>query len=281
MSVKGGKFRYSFDRSTGTLSSMKIGGVEHAVDGPRLDVFRAPIGNEWANWSGVDPERKFRDMGLDRLATHVRSLDVSSPSSGEVRVVVDTDVTAPDVAGNGFDSRWTYTIDDSGTIRLDHEVEAYGEKMRSLPWLPRVGFSMRLPESFGTLDWYGRGPGESYPDRKDAQHIGRWSGTVDEQWFDYLPPQDNGVKVDTSWASLSGERGGLLVSGDSLAVSADRFSNAERTDFAWQLRRDPFVTFHVSADMTGLGDTPNSVREQYRVRADRPHSYSVTLRPVK
>lgn len=279
VTVSGEEFRYSFDRAKGTLTSMRAGGKEFAVGGPRLDVFRAPIGNEWSSWSGVNPERQFRNAGLDRLTTEVESFEVDRPSPGTVRVTVDTDVAAPDVAGNGFDSRWTYTIDASGAIRLDHHVEAYGERMRSLPWLPRVGFSMRLPESFDRLDWYGRGPGESYPDRTDAQHIGRWSGSVDEQWFDYLPPQDNGVKVDTEWAALSGSGGGLRVSGDSLAVAADRFSNAERTDFPWQLRRDPFVTFHVSKAVTGLGDTPNPVLDRYRVRADQPHSYSVTLRP--
>ena len=152
--------------------------------------------------------------------------------------------------------------------------------MRALPWLPRVGMSMAVPDSFGQLDWYGRGPGESYPDRKDAQHIGRWSQTVDESWFDFLPPQDNGVKTDTWWAVLSGDRGGLQVSGDRLAIAADRFSNAERTDFAHQLRRDDFVTLHVSAAVTGLGDTPVPVQPEYRVAPDQQHSYSVTLRPV-
>ena len=121
---------------------------------------------------------------------------------------VRTDVSAPDVPDDGFRSTWVYTVDGTGAITIDHQVDAYGERMRALPWLPRVGMSMAVPDSFGQLDWYGRGPGESYPDRKDAQHIGRWSQTVDESWFDFLPPQDNGVKTDTWWAVLSGDRAG-------------------------------------------------------------------------
>lgn len=280
VSVRGAGFDYTFDRTTGTLSSMTAGGTQRLVAGPKLDVFRAPIGNEWAGWSGLNPEAKFRAMGLDRLVTEVESFEVTHPEPGEVQVRVDTRVSAPDVEGNGFDSRWTYTIDGSGRIALDHSVEAYGSKMRSLPWLPRVGFSMRVPDSFATMQWYGRGPGESYPDRKDSQHIGVWSGTVAEQWFTFLPPQDNGVKVDTSWVSLSGDSGGVLVSGDSLAVAADRHSNTHRTDFAHQLRRDDFVTLHVGPEVTGLGDTPNPVLDRYRVQADRKHTYSVTLRPL-
>lgn len=281
VSVRGKGFSYAFDRSTGTLSSMNADGTERVVAGPKLDVFRAPIGNAWANWSGVDAESKFRAVGLDRLATEVESFEVTRPEPGKVRVRVDTAVSAPDVEGNGFDSRWSYTVDRSGRIGLDHSVRAYGSKMRSLPWLPRVGFSMRVPDSFGDMRWYGRGPGESYPDRKDSQHFGVWSGTVAGQWFDFLPPQDNGVKVDTSWVSLSGDSGGVLVSGDSLAVAADRHSNAQRTDFAHQLRRDDFVTLHVGPAVTGLGDTPNPVLDRYRVRPDREHSYSVTLRPMR
>ncbi|GAA4854550.1 glycoside hydrolase family 2 TIM barrel-domain containing protein [Saccharopolyspora cebuensis] len=278
VAVAGSGFRYTFDRESGTLASMRADGREQVVGGPRLDVFRAPTGNEWSNWSGINPEAQFRAAGLDRLTTHVRSFEVTRPAPGEVRIAVGTDVTG--APGNGFDSRWVYTVDRTGAVRIDHEVEAYGERMRSLPWLPRVGFAMRVPESFGQLDWYGRGPGESYPDRKDSQHIGRWSGTVDEQWFDFLPPQDNGVKVDTSWAVLSGEGGGVQVAGEDLAIAADRYSNAERTDFAHQLVRDDFVTLHVSDAVTGLGDTPVPVQEQYRVRPDQRHAYSVTLRPT-
>ncbi|WP_017976725.1 glycoside hydrolase family 2 TIM barrel-domain containing protein [Actinopolyspora halophila] len=281
LGVRGADFEYSFDRSTGSLSSMNAAGERRLLEGPKLDVFRAPLGNEWSNWSGVNPEAKFRSVGLDRLETKVRSLEVDRSSSDGVRVVVDTRSSAPDVEGNGFDSRWTYLIDESGQVELEHRVEAYGERMRSLPWLPRVGMSMRVPKSFGEMTWYGRGPGESYPDRKDAQRMGTWSGGVEEQWFDFLPPQDNGVKTNTEWAELSGSSGGISVEGDSLAVSADRHSNAQRTDFAHQLRTDPFVTLHVSAEVTGLGDTPNSVMDEYKVRADRPHTYSVTLRPTQ
>lgn len=277
--VRGGNFAYAFDRATGTLSAMEADGQQRVVGGPQLDVFRAPIGNEWGSW-GESEEARFREVGLDRLATEVKSFDVTQPAPEEVKVVVETDSSAPDVPGEGFHSRWTYTIDAGGKITLDHDVEAYGVKTRTLPWLPRVGFSMRVPEAFGRLDWYGRGPGESYPDRKDSQHIGTWSGSVDEQWFDFLPPQDNGVKVDTAWASLTGEAGGVQVAGEGLAIAADRHSNAERTDFAHQLRRDGFVTFHVSAGVTGLGDTPVPTQDRYRVKPNQKHSYSVTLQPV-
>ncbi|WP_019852897.1 glycoside hydrolase family 2 TIM barrel-domain containing protein [Actinopolyspora mortivallis] len=278
--VRGADFDYTFDRAEGTLSSLSPDGARRLVSGPELDVFRAPIGNEWSDWSGVNAEAKFRAVGLDRLESEVRSVRVDRDEAGRARVVVHTRSSAPDVSGNGFDSRWTYRIDAGGRVELEHRVRAYGERMRSLPWLPRVGMSLRVPDSFGQLSWYGRGPGESYPDRRSAQHVGRWSGSVDEQWFDFLPPQDNGVKVDTEWVHLSGERAGISVAGDGLAVSADRYSTAHRTDFAHQLRKDPFVTLHVSADVTGLGDTPNPVRDRYRVRPDRTHIYSVVLRPT-
>ncbi|MFC9224518.1 hypothetical protein ACFT8W_27985 [Streptomyces hygroscopicus] len=29
-----------------------------------------------------------------------------------------------------------------------------------------------------------------------------------------------------------------------------------------------------------MGDTPNPVRDQYRVKADRPYDYTLTLRPL-
>ncbi|MGW0892121.1 glycoside hydrolase family 2 TIM barrel-domain containing protein [Saccharopolyspora sp. NPDC002578] len=276
--VSGPDFRYEFDERTGALSSMDSGGVQRLVAGPELDVFRAPTGNEWSDWSGIEPEAKFRAAGLDRLVTQVLGFDATALPDGRARITVDTRSAAPDVPGEGFGSRWTYTVDGSGAVALDHTVEAFGPLTRALPWLPRAGFALRLPESFTDFDWYGRGPGESYPDRFHSQPVGRWSSTVDEQWFDFLPPQDNGVKIGTAWALLSGPDGGLQVSGEDLAVAAERHSNTERTDFAHQLRQDPFVTLHVGA-VTGLGDTPVPVQDQYRVRADVPHTTSVVLRP--
>ena len=64
------------------------------------------------------------------------------------------------------------------------------------------------------LGWYGRGPVENYHDRQDGTPIGVWSTSVDEQFVDYLRPQDHGNHTDVRWVGLAGDDGGLIVTGD-------------------------------------------------------------------
>ena len=36
---------------------------------------------------------------------------------------------------------------------------------KPLPELPRLSMTMTLPGDYDRMEWYGRGPGEGYPDR--------------------------------------------------------------------------------------------------------------------
>jgi hypothetical protein len=185
------------------------------------------------------------------------------------------------VTGEGFTERYVYDVDSAGTVTVRQQVEAYGSRMRSLPWLPRVGLAVEMPRSFGTFEWYGRGPGESYPDRRDAEHVGVWRGPVDEQVFDYLPPQDTGNKTDTAWAAVSDGLVGLLATGTDLDVSVDRnAADRDRAQYPFLLPEGGDVTFRVDKAVSGVGDTPVPTQPAYRVRPDAIHEQTVVLRPL-
>lgn len=277
--LAGDGFEYVFDRATGTFTSMRSRGTELVERGPALDVWRAPIGNEWAGWGDAEG-RRFWALGLDRLESTVENVTLTEPEPGTAEITVDARSQAPGVSGQGFTERYVYTIDGAGVITIKQTVEAFGSTMRNLPWLPRVGFNLQMPERYGTFEWYGRGPGESYVDRWNSQRMGIWRGDVDDQVFDYLPPQDTGNKTDTSWAALSDGRTGLLVSGD-LEVSVDRHATErDRAAYPFLLQDDGAVTFRVDKGVTGVGDTPVATQPQYRVRPNVVHEHTVTLRPL-
>lgn len=279
VTVSGRAFAYTFDRAAGTFTSMRSRDTELIDSGPLLDVWRAPIGNEWANWGDAEG-RRFWALGLDRVETTVGEVTVTQPDRATARITVQAESSAPDVEGQGFTESYVYTVDAAGIMSIDQTVEAFGETMRNLPWLPRMGFALRMPQRYDTFEWYGRGPGESYVDRWNAQQMGIWRGPVDEQVYDYLPPQDTGNKIGVAWAALSDGASGLLVSGD-LQVSVDRFaSERDRAAYPFLLRDDGVVTFRVDSGVTGLGDTPIPTQPQYRVLADEVHQQTVTLRPL-
>ena len=70
-------------------------------------------------------------------------------------------------------------------------------------WLPRIGLQLKVPSAFRAFGWYGRGPFETYPDRKTGAKIGLYSGTAEEQYEPHLAPQDYGNRTNVRWAALT------------------------------------------------------------------------------
>ncbi len=277
--VRGEDFTYTFDEKRGTLTSMVVRGTELLRGGPKLDVWRPPTSNETFSWGRAEGE-DWRRAGLDRLEAEVSDVSVDRDAHGRTVVRVAGTAKAPDVTGASIDQVMTYTVDGAGTIRIDHRVEPKGE-VRALPYLPRVGISLQVPQRFERFAWYGRGPEESYDDRSSGVPVGVWQSTVDEQYVPYYRPQAHGNHADTRWATLTdGRTGGLLVAGD-LEVSATPYDELDRARYPFERQRnDGWVTLHASHDVTGVGGTPNPVRERYQVQPDRTYTYTLTLRPL-
>ena len=68
--------------------------------------------------------------------------------------------------------------------------------------MPRLGMQFSLMEEFQFMQWYGRGPHETYWDRQTSGEIAVWKGTVWEQLHRYSRPQETGNKTDVRWMSL-------------------------------------------------------------------------------
>jgi beta-galactosidase len=154
---------------------------------------------------------------------------------------------------------------------------------RSADPLPRVGSEILLPAQYDRLEWYGRGPHESYPDRKTGARVGRYRGTVADQQVPYIRPQENGNKTDVRWLTLTATDGfGLLISGDDLNVSVHTYSLATLTAarHTRDLERSRHVTLNVDLAQAGVGSDPfdngplpefvldkGTYRYRYRMRA--------------
>jgi beta-galactosidase len=190
----------AFDARTGAL--VMLGNLE--VEGPRLDVWRAPIDND--RWFSREPhEAGWRQLGLDRMQHRVQSV-----ATGADSVTVRTRVAAA-ASDLGLIAIYTWTAVDGG-VRLDFGVRPEGA------WqllLPRLGLRMSVPPTLGQASWFGGGPGEAYSDTCQAARIGSFSATVDGLQTPYVYPQENGSRTRVRWATLIDERGvGLAVEGE-------------------------------------------------------------------
>ncbi len=80
----------------------------------------------------------------------------------------------------------------------------------SLPPIPRLGILIELPREYEQLTWYGRGPWDNYPDRKESCPIGLWKSTVSQQYVHYPRPQDSGNHEDCTYVELRTKKGKRL-----------------------------------------------------------------------
>ena len=154
-----------------------------------------------------------------------------------------------------FDYLLRYSVQNDGGIGVELRVVCNGAQP---PFLPRVGLTLTLPESFNNVAWYGRGPHETYADRKTSAAVGIYESTVAEQFIPYLKPQEHGNHTETRWVRLSDENGaGLLVVADeTMDFSAHHYTAQELTaaTHTYNLARRREVVLNLDARQGGLGN---------------------------
>merc|ERR1711933_138356 len=91
-----------------------------------------------------------------------------------------------------------------GDLAVPDYASSFVVEVKPAPPPPRIGFQGTLVKGFDNVEWFGRGPHESYIDRYSSARIGRFKGSILQQTFKYVRPQENGNKHDTRWMALSG-----------------------------------------------------------------------------
>ena len=274
ITVSGADFSVRFDKASGTIASYRHRQTELIRSGLRPHFWRAWTDNDRGNGmpERCAPWRAASDNWVI-TETSTRQLD---PSVLEIRVRG----SFPDV---GSTNEIVYTVYGNGEIDVGNSFQP-GE--RELPELPRFGMQMTLPDEFETMTWYGRGLHESYWDRKSGAAVGVYSGSVDEQYFNYSEPQENGNKTDVRWVSLTNSQGlGLQAVGtEPLSVSALRYGTdaMEVAKHTYEMERQDFITLNLDFKQTGVGGDNSwgaRAHPEYTVEAKAYH-YSFRLRPV-
>lgn len=188
-----------FDRRQGQWVSLQVSGRALLAQGPKLQVWRAATDNDGIKrWSGQKnkPLGRWIEAGLHKLVRD--EPEVALVRRGQtVKIVMRQLVYGRDRRG-GFAHTQTYTMGPDGRIDVRNQIVCRGE----LPLLPRVGVTMQLVPGLEELMWFGRGPHESYCDRKAGAPLGLYKSTVQEQYVPYILPQEHGNKMDVRLLQL-------------------------------------------------------------------------------
>ena len=274
------QFKIIFDRKSAGISSFLYKNRE-LIAQPLQPVFwRVPTDNDEGGGSAGFAQR-WREAGLDSLRRMGGEIRVEQVSPSVARV--HTQTTWVGKAGISMVYKTTYTVFGSGDMQVKNSIVVNGN---NVPPLPKVGMQMQVPASFRQVRWYGRGPFESYSDRKSSASVGEYNGTVMDQHFGYIMPQENGNKTDVRWAAVTDSLGyGLLVMGEpTLNFSAHDYTDSDLSaaKITQNLPRGLVTVLHLDHQMMGLGGddswTPRTHPEY--LLTDKEYSYSFRLRPL-
>ncbi|MFM9272282.1 glycoside hydrolase family 2 TIM barrel-domain containing protein [Pseudarthrobacter sp. NKDBFgelt] len=201
------------------------------VDGPRLELFRAPTDNDrgesrggyidtdpWApdadgipgvGAPGPSSAARWHAAGLDRLHGRVEAVEVLDDRALRVRTRY---AAADQVRTVTVEEQWI--LDPEGLwLRVDILPSSDWDGV----W-PRVGVRFGLPADVDAASWFGLGPHESYPDSLEAALVGRYAAGIDQLAVPYACPQE------------TGHRGGMrsldLLRGSEPWVRVDAFADS-------------------------------------------------------
>ena len=270
--VAGPDFRMLFSRLTGRLEEWTVRGEAMLTRPPRLTFYKPCIDNH-----KPDDESVWRPRHLDVLQEHLRDMRVQENGTA-VEIIVDCQV-APPILGYGMRCRYHYTVDGAGRLELQLSGTPYGEFGHMIP---KIGLTLGIRRRFEEVSYFGRGPGENYPDSQAASIIDLYRCKAAEMFEHYPKPQDNGNRQQVTWATLSDARGrGLRVDApaglhfsvwpcDAAQIIAARHDNELRDGEDW--------TVNLDHRMSGLGSNSwgSEVLESYRVYFSE-FSYRIAL----
>lgn len=247
--VAGKTFELVFSKVTGAIEKFSFKGQDIITKGPVPNFRRAPTDNDAGNrmfkvcevWYSDSENRNLESITLDKTNVHVPV----------VKVVYALPATQGKVTIK-------YAVSGNADVMVDFTLEPGKE---NLPVIPRIGLNMQLPGSFRNVEWYGRGWGENYEDRKSGTFAGKYKGTVDQLYVPYVRPQENGYRTDVRWLSVSDGAGcGILFQGQPLlCFSALPYSYDDLKGFTHggkhinQLPSNPFVDLNVDLTQAGVG----------------------------
>ncbi len=273
--VNGKQFAARFDKTNGTLASLRFKGTELIESPLRPDFWRAPTDNDRGR-NMKDSQGIWRDA---HLGATVRGFSATPTHDGR-GVAVKFEHQLSSVGA------WTttYTVFANGEIAVDAQFAP--DAGAKLPKIPRLGMQMRLPAGFDRLTWLGPGPQETYVDRKDAR-VGEYRGSVSDQFCnDYTEPGESGNKVDVRWAALRNKSGvGLLAVGaPTLSVNALHHTTEDlmSAKHPHELPVRDFVVINLDKQQQGVGGDDSWgawPHNQYLIEA-KPQSYRFILRPL-
>lgn len=273
------KVIWRFNIVHGGLISWKKAGKELIHTPPTLDFYRALTDNDRPTRFG----QSWINSRLHQTKCHVRNVDWESTEAGVVIKVAAR--IAPPVLAWSINTLFTYTFTDKHvSIRVSGKPE--GLVMPNT--FARIGLTLSLNDII-KASWFGRGPGESYRDKKLSQRFGNYyDAPVEDLFTDYEYPQETGNRTDVRSVEFNGEHGsgyGLKayfgdLEGASFSALHYTTEDLDECEHPYELykrkRKETIVRLDWAHHGIGTGSCGPATLPQYELKAE-PFEYEILL----
>ena len=201
------------------------------VDGKRMLQFRESITPEF--WRA--PTDNDYGAGLQRRFQTWKNPQRKLKSF----TVGDNSVVATfDLADQKATLTMTYTLTAEGEVIIREQLTT--DKDAKVSDMFRYGMQLQMPKQFDRVEYYGRGPAENYIDRNSSEFIGVYNNKVQDEYFEYVRPQESGNHTDIRWFRvLDGQGNGLEfysnapMEASALPYTMDQLDDGMHKDKAW------------------------------------------------
>ena len=272
-------FSVTFDKVKGGLSKLVYYNTEVISETMHPYLWRVPTDNDEGGGKRSYADR-WRQAGLDKNDIRPNSITYKRINDGQVIIYVLNTIktTSEDIVYEAH-----FTVQGDGKIIVENWFNIPDE----IPPLARVGLRTALPSNYNKVEWYGRGPHESYDDRKESAFVGIYKGKVENQHFMHVMPQENGNKTDVRWVKAISDNSAVRLSGmplinfniqnystealnNSKPSGVSPSDNPERGDKTW---------LHIDFKQSGMGGDnswqPRTHREH--LLENKEYYYSFTI----
>ena len=266
--IEGSCFRYEYDKTKAAFTKLVNNNVSY-LDAPMsLNIWRAPTDNDRSQ------RMEWERAGYDRMCIRNYSTAVSA-EDGLLVVTAKFGVSAVFLQ-KFLEVTARFEISDTGEIRMSIR----GKKLPSLPYLPRFGVRLFLPNDFEEVEYVGYGPYESYIDKHRASFKDTFADTVSELHEDYLKPQENGSHWGCEELTVANASGAKLhVFGESFSFSASHYTEEELSakKHNFELEESGHTVLCLDGEMAGIGTNSCGPELQKKYRTTDNPEISLVL----
>ena len=278
--VTGKGFSLEFNKRSGYMTKYVVDGTEMIKEGSALkpNFWRAPTDNDF----GANLQYRYSVWKNPSIRLKEFKHNVC-----DNQAVIEARYEMPDVQAK---LSIVYVINNDGAVKVTQAMNV--TKDAKVSNMFRFGVQMPMPRDFETVQYYGRGPGENYSDRNNCTALGIYRQSVDEQFYPYIRPQENGTRSDLRWWRVlnAAGRGIEVVSEAPFSASALHYTIESLDEGLWkkqghshEIEKADLTNLCIDKVQMGLGCIDSWGRlplPQYQVPY-KDYTFTFVLRPVK